>query len=232
MVLISDGRGNISIFGEEPLIEAQRVAEQLGADSVDMLVIDSARDHSTRPLPRAALIGRLSSAATDQRVPRPRRAGGWRVSRPLRPLPGRDRRGRGEDASRAHGTMTRDADRTKRVPVHRDRRPGPDEAGPGPQRHQSRDRRGADPWREGHRRSRPPCARWRRLLPGLEVVADCHFGCPPEDADTACAECRSAWRGGTCCRATPAHARGRAAHQRVGGPRGRHHRHRGRDQAG
>ena len=42
MVLISDGRGNISLFGEEPLVEAQRVAEQLGADGVHMLVIDSA----------------------------------------------------------------------------------------------------------------------------------------------------------------------------------------------
>jgi magnesium chelatase subunit D len=52
MVLISDGRGNISLFGEEPLVEAQRVAEQLGADGVHMLVIDSARDHTTRPMPR------------------------------------------------------------------------------------------------------------------------------------------------------------------------------------
>ncbi len=55
MVLISDGRGNISLFGEEPLVEAQRVAEQLGADGVHMLVIDSARDHTTRPLPRVGL---------------------------------------------------------------------------------------------------------------------------------------------------------------------------------
>jgi magnesium chelatase subunit D len=52
VVLISDGRGNISLFGEEPLVEAQRVAEQLGADGVHMLVIDSARDHTTRPMPR------------------------------------------------------------------------------------------------------------------------------------------------------------------------------------
>jgi magnesium chelatase subunit D len=52
LVLISDGRGNISLFGEEPLVEAQRVAEQLGADGVHTLVIDSARDHTTRPLPR------------------------------------------------------------------------------------------------------------------------------------------------------------------------------------
>ena len=47
LVLISDGRGNISLFGEEPLVEAQRVAEQLGADGVHTLVIDSARDHTT-----------------------------------------------------------------------------------------------------------------------------------------------------------------------------------------
>jgi magnesium chelatase subunit D len=52
IVLISDGRGNISLFGEEPLVEAQRVAEQLGADNVHMLVIDSARDHTTRPMSR------------------------------------------------------------------------------------------------------------------------------------------------------------------------------------
>ena len=52
LVLISDGRGNISLFGEEPLVEAQRVAEQLGADGVHMLVIDSARDHTARPMPR------------------------------------------------------------------------------------------------------------------------------------------------------------------------------------
>ena len=52
LVLISDGRGNISLFGEEPLVEAQRVAEQLGADGVHMLVINSARDHTTKPMPR------------------------------------------------------------------------------------------------------------------------------------------------------------------------------------
>src|SRR4029077_18135453 len=52
VVLISDGRGNISLFGEEPLVEAQRIAEQLGADGVHMLVIDSARDHTTLPMPR------------------------------------------------------------------------------------------------------------------------------------------------------------------------------------
>ncbi len=52
MVVISDGRGNISLFGEEPLIEAQRVAEQIGAEHIRTLVIDSARDHTSPILPR------------------------------------------------------------------------------------------------------------------------------------------------------------------------------------
>ncbi|MBV8528654.1 MAG: VWA domain-containing protein [Candidatus Dormibacteraeota bacterium] len=53
MVLISDGRGNISLFGEEPLVEAQRLCEQLSAEDIHVLVIDSARDHSARAqLPR------------------------------------------------------------------------------------------------------------------------------------------------------------------------------------
>jgi magnesium chelatase subunit D len=53
LVLISDGRGNISLFGEEPLVEAQRIAQQLGAEDVHVLVIDSARDHTVRTaLPR------------------------------------------------------------------------------------------------------------------------------------------------------------------------------------
>jgi magnesium chelatase subunit D len=56
MVLISDGRGNISLFGEEPLLEAQRLAAQIGAESVRMLVIDSARDHiAATPLPRVGI---------------------------------------------------------------------------------------------------------------------------------------------------------------------------------
>jgi magnesium chelatase subunit D len=56
VVLISDGRGNISLFGEEPLLEAQQIAEQLGNENVHMLVIDSARDHITRPsLPRVGM---------------------------------------------------------------------------------------------------------------------------------------------------------------------------------
>jgi len=52
-VLISDGRGNISLFGEEPLVEAQNLAAQLATDGVHTLVIDSARDHTERfSLPR------------------------------------------------------------------------------------------------------------------------------------------------------------------------------------
>src|SRR5438270_1650780 len=46
LVLISDGRGNISIGGEEPLLEAQRVADQIRQDGIRALVIDSARDYS------------------------------------------------------------------------------------------------------------------------------------------------------------------------------------------
>jgi magnesium chelatase subunit D len=44
LVLISDGRGNISLFGEEPLLEAQRAAEQIGREHIRSLIIDSARD--------------------------------------------------------------------------------------------------------------------------------------------------------------------------------------------
>ncbi len=40
MVLISDGRGNISLFGEEPIVEAQRVAAQIKTEQVRSLVID------------------------------------------------------------------------------------------------------------------------------------------------------------------------------------------------
>jgi magnesium chelatase subunit D len=64
VVLISDGRGNISLFGEEPLLEAQRLAAQIGAEHVRMLVIDSARDHITAsPLPR---VGSSSQAQRSQ----------------------------------------------------------------------------------------------------------------------------------------------------------------------
>ncbi len=59
IVLISDGRGNISLFGEEPLLEAQRLAAQIGAEHVRMLVIDSARDHiGARPLPAVGAAAR------------------------------------------------------------------------------------------------------------------------------------------------------------------------------
>ena len=59
LVLISDGRGNISLFGEEPLVEAQRLAEQLAAEDVHALIIDSARDHTLRStLPRVGMHNR------------------------------------------------------------------------------------------------------------------------------------------------------------------------------
>jgi magnesium chelatase subunit D len=61
MVLISDGRGNISLFGEEPLVEAQRVAAQYKAEKIRSLVIDSARDYTQNVhLPR---IGRPPGGA-------------------------------------------------------------------------------------------------------------------------------------------------------------------------
>src|SRR2546421_623579 len=49
LVLISDGRGNISMFKEEPLVEAQKVAAMIQAEKIDTLVIDSARDFSHLP---------------------------------------------------------------------------------------------------------------------------------------------------------------------------------------
>ena len=49
LVLISDGRGNISMFKEEPLVEAQKVAAMVQAEKIDCLVIDSARDFSHLP---------------------------------------------------------------------------------------------------------------------------------------------------------------------------------------
>lgn len=45
LVLISDGRGNISLEGEEPLLESQRVAEEVRREGIGALVIDSSRDH-------------------------------------------------------------------------------------------------------------------------------------------------------------------------------------------
>src|SRR6266700_1375017 len=49
LVLISDGRGNISLFKEEPLVEAQKVAALISSEKIDSLVIDSARDFSHLP---------------------------------------------------------------------------------------------------------------------------------------------------------------------------------------
>jgi magnesium chelatase subunit D len=49
MVLISDGRGNISMFKEEPLVEAQKVAGLIQSEKIEALVIDSARDFSHLP---------------------------------------------------------------------------------------------------------------------------------------------------------------------------------------
>src|ERR1700680_3743596 len=49
LVLISDGRGNISMFKEEPIVEAQKVAAMIEAENIDALVIDSARDYSHLP---------------------------------------------------------------------------------------------------------------------------------------------------------------------------------------
>jgi magnesium chelatase subunit D len=49
LVLISDGRGNISMFKEEPLVEAQKVAALINSEKVEALVIDSARDFSHLP---------------------------------------------------------------------------------------------------------------------------------------------------------------------------------------
>ncbi len=58
LVLISDGRGNISLFGEEPLLEAQRLAAQIKADAVRAMVIDSTRDFGHQP---GHLRGRVAS---------------------------------------------------------------------------------------------------------------------------------------------------------------------------
>ena len=49
LVLISDGRGNISLFGEEPLLEAQRAAGQIRNEGIRAMVIDSTRDFSSQP---------------------------------------------------------------------------------------------------------------------------------------------------------------------------------------
>ena len=49
IVLISDGRGNISLFGEEPLLEAQRTATQIKHEGIRAMVIDSTRDYGSQP---------------------------------------------------------------------------------------------------------------------------------------------------------------------------------------
>ena len=49
IVLISDGRGNISLFGEEPLLEAQRAAAQIKQEGIRAMVIDSTRDFGSQP---------------------------------------------------------------------------------------------------------------------------------------------------------------------------------------
>jgi magnesium chelatase subunit D len=49
LVLISDGRGNISLFGEEPLLEAQRTAAQIKQEGIRAMVIDSTRDFGSQP---------------------------------------------------------------------------------------------------------------------------------------------------------------------------------------
>ena len=59
LVLISDGRGNISLGGEEPLLEAQRMADQIRREGIRALVIDSSRDH----LPQLAAARPTGSAA-------------------------------------------------------------------------------------------------------------------------------------------------------------------------
>jgi len=46
LVLISDGRGNISMFKEEPLVEAQKMAALIKSEKIEALIIDSARDYS------------------------------------------------------------------------------------------------------------------------------------------------------------------------------------------
>src|SRR3989442_339833 len=49
LVLISDGRGHISLFREEPLLEAQRTAGQIKHEGIRAMVIDSTRDFGSQP---------------------------------------------------------------------------------------------------------------------------------------------------------------------------------------
>ena len=99
IVLISDGRGNISLFGEEPLVEAQRIAEQIGNEHIRTLVINSSRDTAGAAASRRRRAGDPGHVRRLrlQRLPGPRGAQRGRVPRPLRPLPGRHRRRGGED---------------------------------------------------------------------------------------------------------------------------------------
>ncbi|MGH7883118.1 MAG: VWA domain-containing protein, partial [Candidatus Dormibacteraceae bacterium] len=66
LVLISDGRGNISMFREEPVVEAGRVAEMIRSQQIESLVIDSARDfgHLAREPNQARLAPRYQSYAS------------------------------------------------------------------------------------------------------------------------------------------------------------------------
>src|SRR5262249_7596379 len=49
LVLISDGRGNISMLKEEPLVEAQKGAARTSAERIESMVIGSAGDFSHLP---------------------------------------------------------------------------------------------------------------------------------------------------------------------------------------
>jgi len=54
LVLITDGRGNISCFGDEPLVEAQRAALQIQREGIRSVVIDSTRNHRSLSSPGVA----------------------------------------------------------------------------------------------------------------------------------------------------------------------------------
>ena len=70
LVLISDGRGNISLYGEEPIVEARALAAQIAQEHIQVLVIDSARDYigpqlPTLPAPRPGAGGYGFNACLD-----------------------------------------------------------------------------------------------------------------------------------------------------------------------
>ena len=70
LVLISDGRGNISLRGEEPLVEAQRTAAMVRQERIRSLVIDSSRDHlggtlGKGPVPSPRMAGFNFNACQD-----------------------------------------------------------------------------------------------------------------------------------------------------------------------